>query len=174
MNQENWWNKLIVVEEKENNHFSPTDRFSLVVCISWKPEEKDVWVAKTTLIPCYYAVEQHCCCYWPQSDRTFRFVLPNLCTFSTNSFSSAQLSSNTTKSKAMPSLAFSPSSQAYNTSLALLFRPLNNAPAWQRGRVNMYQQVLCLLMLTRPLFAVAGLAAKPQGFAGAYFHFFSL
>lgn len=32
------------------------------------------------------------------------------------------------------------------------------------------QHILCLLMLTRPLFAVEGLSAKSQGFTGAYVH----
>lgn len=100
-------------------------------------------------------------------------LLLNLCAFSSTSFST-QLS-NTSKSRVTSSLTICPWSQSYDTSLGLLFSPLNNVPAGQRGgRIRGSAKEYCFLMLPSLLFVVGGLTAKAQGFAGAYLRCFSL
>lgn len=163
--------------ERKLDHLSPTDRFSLFACIYCKPKELKWYVGceacfliwwETVLLLSPASAGLQLSIYSPKPPHLFPL------TPSASFFLAPLLAP-------LPHLHWLsvPSSQP----LTLHFSdPLNNVcnPAGQRGRASVclrvqrvyrvYVHILCLVMLTTPVVAVAGLAAKSQVFTGAYFH----
>lgn len=128
----------------------------------------DAWVVKPA---CWHGGELYFCCHRPQSDHTFPSV-PQ-----TSTLFPPTPSATLPKAEPRSSLAFCPSSPPHNsTPPGLLFRPLNNVcnPAGQRGRASeclcvQRANILCLLMLTRPLLLLQDWQLNPRVLQGPTF-----